>query len=111
MWGFACGTGDPRFDIQLARRWHGWEHMKRFSIAVILAIASIVAAGCESSSNPVSPAGLRSCAWSMNGVHALLVRKDGIALARADGNYGSGTEYILARVTGDTQVDIEVVRR
>jgi len=85
--------------------------MKRSSIAVVLAIASIVAAGCESSSNPVSPAGLRSFAWSMNGLHALLVRKNGYALARADGNYRSGTAYVLARVTGDTHVDIEVVRR
>lgn len=34
--------------------------MKRFSIAVTLATASIVAAGCESSSNPVSSAGPRN---------------------------------------------------
>jgi Carboxypeptidase regulatory-like domain len=73
---------------------------------------------CDSCGSPVGHTftstdaeGHYSFAWSMNGVHALLVRKDGYALARADGNYGSGTEYILANVTGDTQVDIEVVRR
>jgi hypothetical protein len=73
---------------------------------------------CDSCRSPVGltfastdAAGPYSFAWSMNGGHALLVRKDGYALARADGNDGSGTEYILASVTGDTHVDIEVVRR
>jgi Carboxypeptidase regulatory-like domain len=49
--------------------------------------------------------------WSLNGVHQLQVWKDGYVLTHPAGTLGS-TEYINATVNGgDTNLDIEVVRR
>lgn len=50
-------------------------------------------------------------AWATNGSHEIQVWKDGYALARRDGSYGVLTEYVVATVNGDTQFDIELVRR
>lgn len=73
---------------------------------------------CDSCGSPVGHTftssdaeGHYSFAWSMNGVHQIQVWKDGYALMRPDGTYGKLTEYVNAKVNGDTQVDIEVVRR
>ena len=73
---------------------------------------------CDSCGSPVGHTfassdaeGRYSFAWSMNGVHPIQVWKDGLALAHPAGSYGNGAEYINATVNGDTQLDIEVVRR
>lgn len=52
--------------------------------------------------------GRYSFAWSLNGVHPLLVSKDGYALAGAAGAFNT---RISATVNGDTKFDIELVRR
>ena len=49
-------------------------------------------------------------AWSINGVHELQVGKEGYILARPSGSYGIYSA-IRTTVEGDTEFDIEMIRR
>ena len=73
---------------------------------------------CDSCGSPVGHTfttsdarGRYQFAWSMDGGHILLVWKEGYVLAHPAGSYSSSMEYVSATVGGDTQFDIEVVRR
>ena len=73
---------------------------------------------CDSCGSPVrhtfttsDARGRYQFAWSMDGGHILLVWKEGYVLAHPVGSYSSSMEYVSATVGGDTQFDIEVVRR
>ena len=73
---------------------------------------------CDSCGSPVGHTFTTSDArghyefeWSMDGRHPLQVWGEGYALANPTGSYGGGVEYVTATVNGDTQFDIEVVRR
>lgn len=73
---------------------------------------------CDSCGSPVGHTftasdarGRYQFAWSTDGRHPLLVWKDGYALANSTGSYGREVAYVTATVNGDTQFDIEVVRR
>ena len=50
-------------------------------------------------------------AWSLDGQHPLQVWKDGYALAQPEGSDANAAKHVTANVHGDTQFDIEVVRR
>jgi len=73
---------------------------------------------CDSCGSPVGHTFTASDArgryqfeWSMDGRHPLQLWSDGYALANPTGSYGGRVEYVTATVNGDTQFDIEVVRR
>jgi hypothetical protein len=73
---------------------------------------------CDSCGSPVGHTFTNSDArgryqfgWSLDGSHILQVWKEGYVLAHPAGSYNSETEYVSATVSGDTQFDIEVVRR
>lgn len=55
--------------------------------------------------------GFYSFSWARNGVHPLLVWKDGYVVVDPTGMLSDGTGVKNATVNGDTRFDIEVVRR
>jgi len=55
--------------------------------------------------------GFYSFSWARNGVHPLLVWKDGYELTDSSGMLSDGTAVKNATVNGDTQFDIQVARR
>ena len=82
-----------------------------------VAVAGVQLA-CDSCGSPADhtfistdAGGRYSFAGLMNGMHQLQVWKLGYALADPAGTHGSRVEYINTTVDGDTQFDIEVVRR
>jgi hypothetical protein len=55
--------------------------------------------------------GLYSFSWARNGVHPLLVSKDGYDVIDPMGRLADGTAVKNATVNGDTRFDIQMVRR
>ena len=55
--------------------------------------------------------GLYSFAWARNGVHPLLVWKDGYVVIDPSGSLFDGKALKNATVDGDTRFDIQIVRR
>lgn len=55
--------------------------------------------------------GFYSFSWAQNGVHPLLVWKDGYDVIDPAGRFADGTAVKNARVDGDTRFDIQIVRR
>ena len=55
--------------------------------------------------------GLYSFAWARNGVHPLLVWKDGYVVIDPSGTLSDGRAVKNATVDGDTRFDIQIVRR
>jgi hypothetical protein len=53
--------------------------------------------------------GFYSFSWARNGVHPLMVWKDGYVVIDATGPLSNGT--VNATVDGDTRLDIQIVRR
>ena len=55
--------------------------------------------------------GFYSLSWAANGVHALMVRKDGFAVKDPSRTYSDGSGVKDAMVNGNTRFDIQLVRR
>jgi hypothetical protein len=55
--------------------------------------------------------GFYSFSWARNGVHSLLVWKDGYVVIGPTGMLSDGTAVQNATVDGDTRFDIQIVRR
>jgi hypothetical protein len=55
--------------------------------------------------------GFYSFSWARNGVHPLLVWKVGYAIVDPTGTLSDGTAVKNVMVDGDTQFDIQIVRR
>jgi hypothetical protein len=55
--------------------------------------------------------GYYSFSWARNGVHPLLVWKDGYDVVDPTGRLADGTAVTNATVDGDTRFDIQIVRR
>jgi hypothetical protein len=55
--------------------------------------------------------GFYSFSWARNGVHPLLVWKDGYVVVDPTGTLSDGRAVKNATVDGDTRFDIEIVRR
>jgi hypothetical protein len=55
--------------------------------------------------------GFYTFAWARNGVHPLLVWKDGYDVIDPMGRLADGTAVKNATVDGDTRFDIQIVRR
>jgi len=55
--------------------------------------------------------GFYSFSWARNGVHPLLIWKDGYDVIDHEGRLGNGTSVRNATVDGDTRFDVQIVRR